>query len=67
VAHGAALRERYAGALGSLQAHIVPRARYIARLAQLYSREETVCRHQALPLYIRDKVALTVSEQARLR
>jgi tRNA threonylcarbamoyladenosine biosynthesis protein TsaB len=68
VAHGAALRERYAGALGSMQAHIVPRARYIARLAQpVFAQGNGVPAHQALPLYIRDKVALTVSEQAGLR
>jgi tRNA threonylcarbamoyladenosine biosynthesis protein TsaB len=68
VAHGAALGERYDGALGSVQAHVVPRARYIARLAQaVFAHGGGVPAHQALPLYVRDKVALTVSEQEGLR
>ena len=68
MAHGAALSERYVGALGSVQALVVPRACHIARLAQpVFAHGGGVPAHQALPLYIRDKVALTVIEQEGLR
>jgi tRNA threonylcarbamoyladenosine biosynthesis protein TsaB len=66
-AHRAALIQRYDGALGPVQAQLFPRAQYIARLAQpVFARGGGVPAHQALPLYIRDKVALTKSEQEGL-
>jgi tRNA threonylcarbamoyladenosine biosynthesis protein TsaB len=67
-AYGEALRARYAGALVSIDAAAEPSAAQVARLAaQAYARGESVPAHWALPVYLRDKVALTSLEQAARR
>ena len=68
VVHGSALGARYGEALGAVQAHVIPHARYAARLGeQAFARGQGLPAHLAAPLYIRDKVALTVREQELLR
>jgi len=65
-AHANALAARYA--LGDIQTGSFPRAAAVARLgAMRYARGETVAADAAVPLYLRDKVALDVHEQAALR
>ncbi len=67
-AYGAQLRERYGTTLIGADASIEPSAAQIARLgAQAFARGESVPAHLALPVYVRDKVALTTTEQAALR
>jgi tRNA threonylcarbamoyladenosine biosynthesis protein TsaB len=62
------LRARYGQALSGFDAAAEPTAAQIARLAALaYARGESVPAHLALPVYVRDKVALTSTEQAALR
>jgi tRNA threonylcarbamoyladenosine biosynthesis protein TsaB len=64
--HGQALRDRYA--LDALVADLVPGAGAMARLGALkFSRGLALPADQAAPLYLRDKVALDVNEQAALR
>jgi tRNA threonylcarbamoyladenosine biosynthesis protein TsaB len=64
--HGQPLRERY-----KLEAEVpglVPGAGAMARLGALkFSRGQALPADQAAPLYLRDKVALDVNEQAALR
>jgi len=62
--HGAALGERYAGQLAGSDAQAVPQASAIAVLAALrFAAGQGVDAAQAMPLYLRDKVALKTSER----
>ena len=64
VAHGEKLRQHYARELGVFDAQAYPHARHIAALAQdEWQAGRAVCASDALPLYIRDKVAFTESER----
>ena len=63
---GAALTARYD--VQNIDATAVPRAAAIATIAlRAMARGEALAAHQAAPLYVRDKVALDVNEQAALR
>ena len=65
-AHGAALAERYAGQLAGSDAQAVPQASAIAMLAApLFAAGQGVDAAQAIPLYLRDKVALKTSEREK--
>lgn len=67
-AFGTELRARYASALHGVDAALEPRAAQVAALAErALQRGESVPAHLALPIYLRDKVALTHAEQAHLR
>lgn len=67
-AYEAELRARYANALSAVDTAAQPTAMQIARLgASAYVRGESVPAHLALPIYVRDKVALTSIEQAAAR
>jgi len=62
--HGAALNERYAGQLTGSDAKAVPQASAIAILAALrFAAGEGVDAAQAMPLYLRDKVAFKTCER----
>lgn len=62
--HGAALQARYAGQLQCVEGAAVPQASSIAMLgARRITRGEGVDAAEALPLYLRDKVALKMSER----
>ena len=64
-AHGEALARRYGGQLASVRAELFPHAREVAVLAaRMLERGGGVDPALAAPVYIRDKVALTVSERA---
>jgi tRNA threonylcarbamoyladenosine biosynthesis protein TsaB len=66
LAHGAALRARYAGNLLGVDAEAVPEACAIARIAApLFAAGLGVDAAQAMPLYLRDKVALKTAERLR--
>lgn len=63
-AHGAALQTRYAEQLIQVDGSVVPQAVAIAQLgAAGFARGEGVDAARALPLYLRDKVALKTSER----
>jgi tRNA A37 threonylcarbamoyladenosine modification protein TsaB len=63
-AHGAVLKQRYAGCLATVLPDIFPHARHIARLAaREFEAGRSVSAAQALPVYIRDKVALKTTER----
>jgi len=63
-AHGAALNERYAEQLTGSDAQAVPQASAIATLAaSRFAAGEGMDAAQAMPLYLRDKVALKTSER----
>lgn len=63
-AHGALLQARYAGQFDSIDAACVPRARAIAELAApLFAAGKGLDAALAMPLYLRDKVALKTSER----
>ena len=63
-AFGAELSARYAGSLERVIDGIVPHAREVAVIAaRRFARGETVDAADALPLYVRNKVALKVSER----
>ena len=63
---GAALASRYA--ITRIDAACVPQATAVAALALRHlARAQTVPAHLAAPLYVRDKVALNVTEQSALR
>ena len=65
-AYGAALLARYAPL--QIDAACVPHAAAVAAIgARRAARGETVAAEHAAPLYVRDKVALDVREQAALR
>ena len=64
VLYGGALGERYAGQLAGSNAQAVPQASSVAMLATLrFTAGQGVDAAQALPLYLRDKVALKTSER----
>ena len=66
-AHGAALQARYVGQLSGVDADAVPQAAAIAVLgAQLFISGGGVAAALALPLYLRDKVALKTVEREQL-
>lgn len=63
-AHGEALRARYAGALAGIQPERRPHAREIAELgARALALGLGLDPAQAAPLYVRDKVALSIEER----
>ncbi len=62
--HGAALGDRYAGQMTGSDAQAVPRAGAIAQLAAImFAAGRGVDAAQAMPLYLRDRVALKTSER----
>jgi len=64
--HGAALQARYAGQLMGVDGVAVPQAAAIAALgAAQFALGRGVDAAEALPLYLRDKVALKTSERAK--
>jgi len=66
--HGATLAERYVGCLSETRAELRPRASDIAELAVAMVRAGmTVPAEDAAPVYIRDRVALTVDERRALK
>jgi tRNA threonylcarbamoyladenosine biosynthesis protein TsaB len=63
-AHGQVLKQRYAGRLSAIIPDIFPHARHVAQLAaREFEAGRTVAPGQALPLYLRDKVALKTGER----
>ena len=63
-AHGDKLRQHYARELGVVDGHAYPHARHIAALAlNDWQAGRSVRASDALPLYIRDKVAFTENER----
>jgi tRNA threonylcarbamoyladenosine biosynthesis protein TsaB len=64
LAHGEALHARYAANLDAVDARAVPQARAVAQLAAaLFAAGQGMDAAQALPLYLRDKVALKTGER----
>lgn len=62
--YGAALAARLEGRLDAVLPDVPPRADYIARLAEAeFARSGGMAAEEALPLYIRDKVALKTCER----
>jgi tRNA threonylcarbamoyladenosine biosynthesis protein TsaB len=67
-AHGSALAERYAGRLGAVQAFVHPDARHIAALAvDMVRAGLALPAEEAAPIYLRDRVALTVEQRRALK
>jgi tRNA threonylcarbamoyladenosine biosynthesis protein TsaB len=67
-AYGPALESRYAGQLGGLRPELHPHARDIASLAADEIRAGlAVPADQAHPIYLRDRVALTVGERQAIK
>ena len=65
-AHGAALRERHGKRLTAIEPDHQPRAAAILALARpRFACGDLVAAAQALPVYLRDKVALTSRERAQ--
>jgi tRNA threonylcarbamoyladenosine biosynthesis protein TsaB len=63
-AHGEALQQRYAGQLQAVDGTAIPQAAAIAVLgAAQFAKGRGMDAAQALPLYLRDKVALKTSER----
>ncbi len=63
---GASLQARYGGQLSGVDAQAVPQAGAVVRLAVVeFAKGNAVDAALALPLYLRDKVALKTSERAR--
>jgi tRNA threonylcarbamoyladenosine biosynthesis protein TsaB len=63
--HGGALARRYDGQLRAVRADLFPHAREVAAIGgRMLARGEGVDPALAAPLYIRDKVALSVAERA---
>ena len=66
--YGAALAERYAGCVCETRPELHPRASDIAELAvDMVRAGLTVAAEDAAPVYIRDRVALTVDERRALK
>jgi tRNA threonylcarbamoyladenosine biosynthesis protein TsaB len=66
--YGIALNERYAAQIEGCDAQAVPQARAIAQLAApLFAAGLGVDAALAMPLYLRDKVALKTSEREQLK
>ena len=66
--YGAALGERYAGQLEGVDAQAVPQARAVAELAApVFAAGLGLDAALAMPLYLRDKVALKTSEREQLK
>ena len=64
MAYREVLERRYAGKLEGMQADLVPRALEIATLAAVrFERGDVVAPEHAAPLYVRNKIALSVSER----
>jgi len=64
IAHGDALRERYGANLAAVDERAVPRAGAVAQLAApLFAAGRGLDAAEALPLYLRDKVALKTGER----
>jgi tRNA threonylcarbamoyladenosine biosynthesis protein TsaB len=62
--HGDVIRQRMGERLGSVAANVVPTASAVARLAApVLARGGGVAAAQAVPIYVRDKVALTTAER----
>jgi tRNA threonylcarbamoyladenosine biosynthesis protein TsaB len=62
--HGAALGKRYAGRLSEVRSEVYPHARHIAALgARQFEQGKGVPAEEALPVYLRDKVALRADER----
>ena len=67
-AYTEALQARYAGQIIGVDAKTVPHARAVALLGRIrHAKGMVVAPAEAAPLYIRNKVALTVDEQAASR
>ncbi|RAP56292.1 tRNA (adenosine(37)-N6)-threonylcarbamoyltransferase complex dimerization subunit type 1 TsaB [Oleiagrimonas sp. MCCC 1A03011] len=65
--YGDALAEKW-GAPRSAEAECYPQARHVARQAALrFAAGDTLAPEQALPVYLRDKVALTIAERAEAK
>jgi tRNA threonylcarbamoyladenosine biosynthesis protein TsaB len=65
IAYGETLRQRYGARLSAIMPDVFPHARDIARLAAVeFEAGRAVAPEQAVPLYIRDKVALKTHERA---
>ncbi len=63
-AHGSMLQQRYAGRLSAIMPEVFPHARHVAQLAaREFEAGRSVAPEQALPIYLRDKVALKTSER----
>ncbi len=63
-AHGAVLKQRYAGRLSVIMPEIFPHARHVAQLAvPEFQAGRSVAPERALPHYLRDKVALKTAER----
>jgi tRNA threonylcarbamoyladenosine biosynthesis protein TsaB len=66
-AHGSVLQARYEGQFSAIDAACVPQARAIAELAApLFTSGKGLDAALAMPLYLRDKVALKTSERLSL-
>lgn len=64
-AHAAALERRYAGRLSAIMPEVLPHARHVAELAARdFAAGSAVPPEQAVPVYIRDKVALKTAERS---
>lgn len=63
-AHGTVLQQRYAGRLSAIMPEVYPHARHIAQLAAgEFEAGRALPAEQAVPVYIRDKVALKSHER----
>jgi tRNA threonylcarbamoyladenosine biosynthesis protein TsaB len=64
IAYAAALQARYRGQLDAIDGECYPHAREIARLAlPRFEANDVVSSEHALPVYLRDKVALRTDER----
>ncbi len=63
-AHAEALERRYAGRLSAIMPEVLPHARHVAALAARdFAAGKAVPPEQAVPVYIRDRVALKTGER----